>query len=113
MENFFEKMKEYLKMDTEISYEEFDAYYQEFLVYLSGSYQEFSQEESLKARFILSILASNSGERSKKYKNLAKKYKKIGEKCTFWVEAIDYRLLKQGMTKQQILQAEKEISDSV
>lgn len=113
MENFFEKMKEYLGMDSEIPFEEFEAYYQEVIAYLTGHHQELEKEEAIKGRFILSILVSNSSERAKKNKNLAKKYKKLGEKCTFWVEAIDYKLLKLGMNKQQILEAEKEISDSI
>ncbi|MDO7786926.1 hypothetical protein [Desulforamulus aquiferis] len=113
MEKLFEKMKEYLGMEDEIPFEEFEAYYQEVIAFLTGHHQGLDKEDALKSRFILSILVSNSGERAKRNKNLAKKYKKMGEKCTFWVEAMDYRLLKQGMNKQQILQAEKEISDSI
>lgn len=113
MEKFFEKMKEYLNMDTEISYEEFESYYQEFTGFLKDNYQNFNQEESIKGRFVLSILMSNSEERAKKNKTLAKKYKKIREKSSIWAEALTYRLVKEGMTKQQIMQAEQELSDSI
>ncbi len=113
MEKFFEKMKEYLGMETEISYEEFEAYYQDVIYFLNKDYLTLNQEEAIKGRFILSILMSNSEDRSKRTKTLAKKYKKIYEKCHLWAEAITLRLLKMGLTKDQIVQAEKELSDSI
>lgn len=113
MEKYFEKMKEYLKMETEIPYEEFEAYFQEVIDYLNKEYLTFNQEEALRGRFILSILMSNSQDRSKRYKNLAKKYKKIYEKSNLWAEALTLRLMKMGMTKEQIAQAEREINESI
>ncbi|AEF95306.1 hypothetical protein Desca_2479 [Desulfotomaculum nigrificans CO-1-SRB] len=113
MEKYFEKMKEYLNMDSEISYEEFNDYYSQVIAFLNDNYQHLSNDETVKARFILSILVSNSQERAKKYKPLSKKYRKIAEKSNFWAEALTYQLLKRGMTKQQIIQAEKELHDAV
>ena len=113
MEKFFGKMKEYLNMDTEIPYEEFDYYYKEVVVFLSKDYQELNQEDTLKGRFIHTILMSNSEDRAKRYKNLAKKYKKIYDKSNLWAEALTLRLLKMGMTKDQIIEAEKELNDSI
>lgn len=113
MEKFFDKMKEYLNMDTEISYEEFETYYKEVIDFLSKDYQELNQEDTLKGRFILTILMSNSEDRAKRYKNLAKKYKKIYEKSNLWAEALTLRLIKMGMTKDQIIQAEKDLNDSI
>ncbi|SHE93764.1 hypothetical protein [Desulforamulus putei] len=113
MEKFFEQMKEYLNMETEISYEEFEAYYQDVINFLSKDYRTLNQDETIKGRFILSILMSNSEDRAKRYKNLAKKYRKIYEKCHLWAEALTLRLLKMGMTKNQIIQAEQELHESI
>lgn len=113
MEKLFEKLKEYLNMDTEIPYEEFEAYYQDVINLLSVEYQEMNKEETIHGRFILSILMSNSEDRAKNYKNLAKKYKKIYSKCHLWAEALTLRLLKMGMTKDEIIQAEQELHDAV
>ncbi|AQS58176.1 hypothetical protein [Desulforamulus ferrireducens] len=113
MEKLFEKLKEYLNMDTEISYEEFEAYYQDVISLLNAQYQELNKEETIHGRFILSIIMSNAEERAKNYKSLAKKYKKIYNKCQIWAEALTLRLLKMGMTKDEIIQAEKDLHDSV
>jgi 16S rRNA C1402 (ribose-2'-O) methylase RsmI len=113
MEQLFEKLKEYLGMETEISYEEFESYYQKVIAAFSESYESFNQDEAVKGRFILSILMSNSEDRAKRYKNLSKKYRKMYDKCHLWAEALTLRLLKMGMTKDQILQAEQELHDSV
>lgn len=113
MEKYFEKMKEYLNMDSEISYEEFDAYYKDVLDFLNNNYLNLEKEEAIKGRFILTILASNSEERAKRYKNLNKKYKKILDKSQLWAEALTLRLIKMGMTRDQISQAEQELNDSI
>jgi hypothetical protein len=106
-------MKEYLNMDTEISYEEFEAYYKDVLDFLNNDYLNLDKEETIKGRFILTILMSNSEDRAKRYKNLAKKYKKIHDKSQLWAEALTLRLIKMGMTKDQIMQAEQELNDSI
>ncbi len=113
MEKLFGKLKEYLNMETEIPYEEFESYYQDVITFLNAEYQELNQEDTIHGRFILSILMSNSEERGKNYKNLAKKYKKIYSKCHLWAEALTLRLLKMGMTKDEIIQAEKDLHDAV
>lgn len=113
MEQYFEKMKEYLNMETEIPYEEFETYYQGVINFLNQGYLELNQDETLKMRFILTILMSNSEDRGKRYKSLAKKYKKIYEKSHLWAEALTLRLLKMGMTKDDIMQAEQAINDSI
>ncbi|GAB6181667.1 hypothetical protein JCM14036_29860 [Desulfotomaculum defluvii] len=113
MEKYFEKMKEYLGMETEISYEEFEAYYKDVIAFLNNDYLNLEKDDTIKGRFILTILMSNSEDRGKRYKNLSKKYKKIYEKSQLWAEALTLRLLKMGMTKDQIIQAEQELNDSI
>lgn len=113
MEKYFEKMKEYLKMDTEISYEEFAEYYGEVTDSLNKSFSELDRDALLKARFICSILQANSKERSRRKTDVAKKYKKMTEKSEFWAGAIRHRLLKDGMTAVEIDEADKALHESV
>ena len=112
MEEYFAKLNEYLKMDTEISYEEFAGYYEGFLKYLNQNYQELDKDSLIKGRYICTILQANSWERSKRKDAFSKKYKKIAEKTKFWSESIKYRLEKEGMTPSEIEQAERDLLES-
>lgn len=113
MEKLFEQLKGYLKMDSEISFTEFSTYYQEIIAFLNESFDKLNNDELLKARFIATILYSNAVERASRKGSDAKKYKKIGEKSKFWADAINYRLLQNGMTQEQINQADQEISEAI
>lgn len=113
MEKHFAKLKEYLGMDTEISYEEFESYFQDVMKLFNENYQDFNRQESIQGRFMMSILVSNADERAKKDKKLAKKYRKIREKSSLWAEALTLKLVKEGMSKQEIAKAEQELSDSI
>ncbi|MCR6544328.1 hypothetical protein [Dehalobacterium formicoaceticum] len=107
MEQYFEKMQEYLKMETEISYEEFAAYYADFMEYLNKNYGDMDQETLLKGRFICLILEANSQERSRRKSPEAKKFRKMMEKSNFWAGAIKHRLLNEGMTAGEIDEAQE------
>jgi hypothetical protein len=67
----------------------------------------------LKARYICSIVQANADSRGQRSKNNAKAYKKISSKCAFWVDAINFRLLKEGMTQAEIDKAIEEINDNI
>lgn len=113
MEAFLAKMKEYLNMDSELPYPEFAEYFQDVISYLNKNYDGFDQDTCIKARFITSILQANSEDRAKHKSPNAKKFKKMTEKTHLWTDAINYRLLKEGMTQEQIDAAIKEISDAM
>lgn len=113
MDDFMAKMKEYLNMEGELPYDEFNAYFQEFTDYLSGNYEQFDQDTSLKARFIASILQINSEERSKRRNPEAKRFKKMSQKSRLWQDAMNYRLIRSGMTQAEIDKANNEISDAM
>lgn len=104
-------MKEYLKMDDELPFEEFTAYAQDFLAYLGANFDSSTNDELLVGRFILSILQGNASDRSKRKSPEAKKYKKLAEKCNLWFEAINYRLKKNGLTQAEVDEATRKISD--
>lgn len=113
MDNYFEKIKEYLKMDTEITYDEFVAFYTDFMENLNKNFPGLDRNALIKGRFICSILQANSGERSRRKTSIAKKYKKMMEKSEFWAGAIKHRLLKDGMTVAEIDEADKALHESV
>ncbi|ATW23660.1 hypothetical protein [Candidatus Formimonas warabiya] len=113
MEDFFEKIKEYLKMDSEISYEEFAAFYSGVMEHLNKNYADLDRDALIKGRFICSILQANSLERSKRKTPEAKKFKKMMEKSQFWAGAIKHRLLKEGMTVSEIEEADKALHEAV
>lgn len=113
MEKLFEKLTEYLHMDTEIPFEEFSAYYQSVIETLNRDFQDLDRESCLKARYICSILQANAELRAKESKAHAKPFKKMEKKTGFWAEAIAYRLLKEGMTQAEMDQATEKINDSI
>ena len=113
MENFFAKMKEYLHMDTEISFAEFNDYYQQVMDYLKANYETLEKDDSIKAKFILMILASNSAARAQRKGPEMKKYKKINEKTRFWADAINFRLIQSGLSQSEIDQALDEINKAI
>ncbi len=113
MEEKLAKLKEYLQMDTEISFEEFKAYYTGLIEQLNKEYAEMDQAACLKARFICSIVNANAETRSHKNKTNGKAFKKMAAKCNFWLEAIDHRLKKEGLTQAAIDLAMTEINKNM
>ncbi len=92
MQELFDKMKEYLNMDTEISFEEFDQYYKKVIAFLGDGWTNLSEEESMQMLFILDNLKSNSEDRAKRKVKEAKKYQKIAQRTEIWASAIIKRL---------------------
>lgn len=113
METLLNKLKEYLHMDVEISFEEFSRYYKDLIGYLNSNFSQFSQDDCVAARYICTIVQGNAESRSKSSRTNAKAFKKMNIKCAFWADAINYRLLKEGLTQEQIEEATQAISDSI
>jgi len=61
-----------------------------------------AKEELFQAKYILQIVASNAAARAQRKGDLSKKYKKMGDKAQFWSNAIDFRLINEGMSQQEI-----------
>ena len=102
MKELLIKLKQYLNMESEISFEEFKKYYSELIERLTKDYNEMDQTARLQARYICSIVKANAEHRAIRNKVNGKAFKKMAAKCSFWVEAIDYRLQKEGMTQTEI-----------
>lgn len=113
MEQLFAKMKEYLHMDSEIPFDEFSEYHKNVIQVLNETFEGMDQETRLKARYICSIVQANADSRAKRSKANAKAYKKIRSKAGFWMDAINFRLLKDGMTQAEIDKRTEEINDAM
>lgn len=110
MENIVAKMKEYLAMDTEIEFKEFDEYYKSIIEKLTKEYQELKEEELLNMRYILNTVAVNAENRSARKDKYMKKFRKIGEKTRFWSDAISAKLKKDnGYTDATLEEADERI----
>ena len=104
MENLFDKIKEYVNMDTEISAVEFQEYYKQVMDKLATDFEQLTQDGLLQAKVITSIMSANAAGRSKKKTADTKRFKKISEKSRFWSGAITYRLKKSGLSDKEIEQ---------
>ncbi|AFV01538.1 hypothetical protein UNSWDHB_408 [Dehalobacter sp. UNSWDHB] len=102
MDEKIAKLKEYLQMETEITFEEFKTYYTGVIEQLNKTYNEMDQAACFQARYICSIVQGNAESRAQRSKVNGKAFKKMAAKCGFWVDAIDYRLKKEGLTQNQI-----------
>ena len=113
MEEKLNKLKEYLQMDTEISFEEFKEYYSGLIEQLNSEFTEMEQADVLRARFICSIVKTNAESRSHRNKTNGKAFKKMASKCGFWMEAIDHRLNKEGLPQAAIDMAMNEFNKNI
>lgn len=100
-------------MDSEISFDEFSTYYHSLIDFLNARYQELGRDDCLKARYICSIVQANAESRAKQSKTNAKAFKKMSGKCSFWTDAIAYRLRQEGIAQAEIDQAMQEMNDMV
>jgi hypothetical protein len=110
MEAIKGKLKEYLSMDHELDFSEFNEYYQSIILKLNEHYQEFTEQDLLDIRYILNTVTVNAQMwGSRKDKN-SKKYKKIQEKARFWSDAATYKLKRDfGYDNEKIDAADEKI----
>lgn len=102
MQDLFDKMKEYLNMDTEIPFDEFDDYYKKVVAFLNDSWTELNEEDTMQMLFILDNLKSNGEDRAKRKSKEAKKYAKITQRTEIWANALINRLREAGLNDEEI-----------
>ena len=102
MQELFEKMKEYLNMDTEISFNEFDGYYKKVVAFLNDEWTELNQDDTMHMLFILDNLKSNGEDRAKRKEKEAKKYAKMAQRTEIWANALIKRLRDEGLNDEEI-----------
>lgn len=93
------KMGEYTKAEEEISFGEFQSYFNDLMAFLQKEYQDLGNDDLVTAKGIAMIVAGNAKMRSLRKDANRKKFSKMGEKAAFWEDAIRRRLLKEGMTE--------------
>lgn len=104
IESLYEKMIEYLNMENEIDFKEFDGYYKQALRELESNYKQYDQQKGLRALFIMDNLKANSESRAQRKFPETKKYKKIAQRSQIWVEALFVHLKQLGMKDEEIQQ---------
>ena len=81
METIKAKLKEYLAMDHELEFGEFNTYYNSVIEELNANYQGYDAETLLTMRYVLSTVAVNAQAWSMRKDKNSKKYRKINDKC--------------------------------
>jgi hypothetical protein len=109
MEEKLRKLKEYLNMETELPFAEFEAFCRDVLGDLQQNYEGMSRADRLRAAYICEIVGGNAGSRARQDKGHAKPFRKMAEKCRFWQEAIKHRLRKEGAGDAEIEAETKEL----
>lgn len=113
MQELFDKLKEYLNMDTEISFEEFDQYYKKVVGFLNDNWTSLSEEDSMKMLFILDNLKGNSEDRAKRKGKEHKKYQKMFQRSEIWMAAMYKRLQEFGLSEEEISKRYEELYEAV
>jgi len=111
METLYNKMGEFIKMDELLPADEFFAYYKDLIAYLQEKYQDENQENLIKLKGICAIVYQNAFARAKMDIKNRNKFRKIGEKCQFWANAIELRLVKEGLSAEVQEQMEQKLWD--
>ena len=111
MQEFLAKMREYLKMDSEIAYEEFNQYYKKVMEYLQKEFDQLEEDALVAMAGICQILFLNAESRgSRKNEANMKKFRKMAEKSRFWFDALALRLNKQyGLDNEALEKAIEEL----
>lgn len=103
MEELYNKMGEYVKMEEELPFDEFQSYYNSVMNFLQKEYQNLSVDELIKVKGIVRIMCANARTRSLVKDVNRKKFVKIGEKTAFWDDAINRHLVKdEGMDADEV-----------
>ncbi|MCL1816799.1 MAG: hypothetical protein FWG43_04270 [Clostridiales bacterium] len=98
------KMGEYVKMEEELEFPLFAAYYQDVMSCLQMDYQGLTVDELVQAQAICGIMAGNAQARNVRKDANRKKFQKMQEKSSFWQEAIKARLKKEGIDEEELAQ---------
>ncbi len=103
VQQLYVKIHEYLNMDEEISFAEFEQYYKSVIKFFGESSESLQEEDIWKGLFIIENLMSNAKSRASESKgSQQKKYKKIVDRSTLWAQNFAARLYKLGYSEEQL-----------
>ena len=107
----YARMKEYVKMEEELEFPIFAAYYQDVMNCLQADYQQLTADDLVRMQAICGIISANAQMRALKKDANRKKFQKMQEKSTFWQEAIKARLKKEGVSEDDLAQKSEGLWD--
>jgi hypothetical protein len=115
VQELYKEIHEYLNMDEEIPFDDFEKYYKKVIAYFNDKADQFNEEDVWKALFISENVMSNAEGRSKEVKGTkAKKYTKMSQRLTLWAQNFATRLAELGYNKDQMNERfEKMFEDNV
>ncbi|EZH67697.1 hypothetical protein DH09_07160 [Bacillaceae bacterium JMAK1] len=104
MDELYEKVQDYLNMEEEIDFKEFQAYYKKVTDYLQAEGQNFDEDKLWKGLLIVESIASNASNRAKEIRKgpEVKKYKRMNERMKLWAQNFTKRLVELGYTDEDI-----------
>lgn len=103
MQELYQQIHEYLNMEEEISFDEFDKYYKKVVNYFSEHSEQLTEDDIWKGLFIIENLMSNADTRAKEEKGTKlKKYKKMSDRSALWAQNFAGRLYGLGYTEDQL-----------
>nr|WP_302473738.1 hypothetical protein [Shouchella clausii] len=99
----YERIQQYLNMDEEISFKEFQDFYKEVINELSKIHQGMDEATLWKALFVVENIISNADGRAKETKGTeAKKYSKMSQRLQLYAKNFGVRLGEAGYTEEDI-----------
>ncbi len=102
LESLSQRMQEYVKMEDELAFDIFVAYYQDLITFLQAEYQNLNTEQLIETEAICNIVAANAQSRALSKNDQRKKFQKMAEKGAFWQKAIHANLKKQGFSDEEL-----------
>ncbi|MDO7267436.1 hypothetical protein [Shouchella clausii] len=103
MQAQYERIQQYLNMDEEISFKEFQNFYKEVINELSKAHQGMDEATLWKALFVVENIISNADGRAKETKGAeVKKYSKMSQRLQLYAKNFGVRLGEAGYTEEDI-----------
>ena len=96
------QMGQFVKMDSELGFDQFVAYYNDLMAFLQAEYADLDQDALIKCKGMCMIVAGNAKMRALRKDANRKKFTKMGEKAYFWEDAIARRLKKDGLSEDEL-----------
>ncbi|WP_416149579.1 hypothetical protein ACM26V_00855 [Salipaludibacillus sp. HK11] len=116
MNELYKQIHEYLKMEEEIPFDEFEKYYKKVIAHFNDDAEEFDEDALWKALFISENVMSNAEGRSKVEKGpkVKKKFAKMADRLKLWAQNFASRLGEMGYNQDQMNERfEKMFEDEV
>lgn len=103
MNELYEQIHIYLKMEEEIPFDDFEKYYKKVINYFNDQADQFEEETLWKALFISENVMSNAEGRANEEKGpKAKKYVKMSQRLKLWAQNFAGRLGRLGYNEDQM-----------